>query len=474
MSIRNTYTNFSSHLDPGETQFILDNPNKYDDGIQRGFSFGHLQIVPEYVAEIAESENMDDLATNPNEVVFENRFVIFYLPEYFDPSDNRRMACKFSKGPQEMPEVIMEINNTFDLNKPLGMNFCPVFVDWTHPILQKYSDEILKYHQVLNEIADSLYNDDEGFSEITHKGYLPPLVRDEAFNDWKLPSHANYLKDTRIRLIIMPGFRLVFSNDSILNAMGFDKKVYGGKRSATNQFVITNKSISDVAIYIADKPPQANFDLNLDVKVHVVNTNKFNRYSFRITSSSVKEKNIGLLVEEVNKNIKAIGLSIGYELSVKLNAEKKVEFQMPRNDEIQIRLVLSERLSRIFKMSIGQSVSSENLMSMDPVGRQVLNPNDGLMFSNILTLDTGPLTVSFHNSISRNTTTMPNPMMAYLKSDGPVSTMITDFKPPVVLFPKEVKRLIFRINRNSDKDKVIGLNWPVGCFIHGVLVGTPI
>ena len=155
-----------------------------------------------------------------------------------------------------------------------------------------------------------------------------------------------------------------------------------------------------------------------------------------------------------------------------LNAENKLEFVIPNNEEIDMLISMSDRLCRVLKFPPGQQVTFYNFKSMDPVGGTKLTPEQGLILSKLLVLDTGTLTVSLQDVVSASTRGRPTQMMALLTAKENVSAMLQNIN-PAQEFPRDKHTIMFRIDRNSDRNKVIGLNWPVGATVNGVLVEDP-
>jgi len=474
MSHRNVYSNFTQRIAPGETTFAVDNPNKFDDNIKRAFHFGYIEIVPEYVAEVAETSDMDDPEMNPSgEVEFGLRLTVKYNESYFKPLDDRKMAFKFEKGKYATSEVIKILNSTFELNKPTGLNTCPAVFDWGHPTLDRFRSSPTQFNKEVDEYADTLYPVEEYFSVATHKGYLPSSVRGRNFIDYKLPTEATYLSESRVRVTLLPGFKLVASNEHLWEAMGFKSEMWGGKRSEHKQIIVSNPSTTESVTFTASDPPQAEVTLAIPCQVGVFMGRNIVHLAETITTSLANERALDPVIRDLNAGLERMGRSIGYPLGCKINNESKMEFDLPADGEITTLLTLPDRLSRLLKLAPGHPVTPGNLTSLDPVGGKKLSPEEGLTYARILVLDTGPLTVSLDSRLSGDARQRPNRLMAYLRASDSVCAIIPDFKPQVV-FPFMKGTLRFRIERNSDRDKVIDLNWPVGCFVHGVLVGTPI
>ena len=451
----------------------MDNPNRIRDGINRVFSFGYIELVPEYVSEVAELEAMDDEIHNANKIV--HRIIVGgrYFPAFLDPPKEKRMATQFSKGAFETSDIINTMNKAFDLNKPSGMVVCPVFFDWTHPALEANKKRPVGYRGGVDEIAESFYQDIEPFSIATHKGYLPHSIDSGDFNDWKLPTQEAFLADVRVRLIVLPLFKVAFSNAEILKPLGFDDN-FIGKRTPTKQYVISNNSRTMVRIYEAKEPPSLTNTLTKEHATVVMGYMTQNVTYFDIVSSAAKDRNKVELVKEINERLYTQGKEVfGFAFSVKINDDGFIDFTVPSTDGVGFKIQMAEHTLKVLGFPPGHSITSIHHVAKEPAITKKVTPALGLSYSSILVLDTGPLTVTMSDTPSITTRGRFNQLMAFMRAEGSVSAMIREMR-PVAHFPSKEHTITFKIDRNSDRSEIIGLNWPVGCFVHGVLVGTPI
>ena len=475
IGIQNVYSNFTKYISPGETEFSVENPNNVRDGIERVFSFGHLELVPEYVGEAAEMEDMDDKEKNKNEIEYDIRINAKFKEEFNEPADEtRKMSFKFSKGSYAISDIINILNSEFDRNKPPGMKACPGFFDWTHPDFEPYRKDGEKFRTYIATHAPAYYDDNEAFEVATHKGYLPKSVTTGPYNDWKLPTDSSVQEDAIIRLVLWPQYTMSFSNAQILFAMGFGEDVYG-TRGKNNQFHITNEDNLDAKIYKTDKPISNNVTLLTDCTVTLSMSTRSNPITTTFLSSALKERKISKFVEELSAQLEVDSLDTYlYAMRVEINAQGHVEFTIPSNNAVEFGLELPHRLAKLLNFPPGVEVTSKNAVSTAPVeDKALVNAAMGLAHANVLVLDTGPLTVTLKDCPSLTTRGRTDQLMAFLRANNSVSSMIREIQPKAA-FPSQHRTLTFKIDRNSDRSQIMGLSWPVGCFVHGIFVGTPI
>lgn len=475
-NIQNVYSNFTKFIPAGESEFTIDNPNNVRDGIERAFSFGHLELVPEYVSEAAEVEEMDDEEANKNEIIHTVRIGVNYLEEFYYPEDHRkRMLIQFPKGRYYVADIMKALNHGFEAKKPLGMSICPGFFDWKITALDPFKEDGAKFREKTEAYAVSYYDElSDFFSPNTHKGWLPPTINTGPFNDFKLPSNDTILSDTRCRMVLLPKFKMAFSNSQLLLALGFSPD-FIGKRKKHNQYVIVNDSPMHTSVMTGEKAPLYRVDLLHDLTVHLSISVKSNPIMVQVGSSVVEAKRVTELVEKLNTRLGYISTdTYGYDLGVKVNTAGKVEFDVPSNEVIEFELTTTDRFLKILGFPPGRPITASNNEGKAVVfDRTNINPEEGLAFSSILVLDTGPLTVTLKDCPSLLTRGRTDQVMAFLRANGSVSAMIQNMDPPA-LFPSKQHTLTFKIDRHSDKSEIIGLSWPVGCYAHGVLVGRPL
>lgn len=475
LEIQNVYSNFTKYLAPGETEFTVENPNKVRDGINRIYRFGYLDIVPEYVSEVAEIEDMDDEEENKNEIKHVIRVDVKYLPGFNNPADEtRKMSFKFAKGSYAVSDIISILNSEFDSSKPQGMEVCPAFLDWTHPTLNTYRNDPEKFRAYMETNAPAFYDDEETFEPLTHKGYLPKSITRGAYNDWKFPTEDTTAAKASIRIMLMPLFAMRFSNNQILTAMGYDDDVIG-LRGKNNQYHLTNQSKIDDKVFKSSYLVDKKVTLTTECTVSVIFIAKSNAVNLTVKSSVAQEKKISKLVERINdvmdENCEDI---FGYSLPIKINSEGKVEFGVVSNEVIEFKVEIKDRLAKLLKFHTGVPITSTNNVGSASVeDRLNINAAQGLQFSEILVLDTGPLTVTLKDCPSLTARGRADHLMAFLRPKGSISKMDRLVRPPAE-FPMHHPELTFKIDRNSDRSKIIGLSWPVGCNVNGLLVGSPI
>jgi hypothetical protein len=275
-------------------------------------------------------------------------------------------------------------------------------------------------------------------------------------------------------MTLLPKFKLSFSNPNILHAMGYTPE-YIGKRGRGRQFHVSNDSFMNTGVKTGQISPMHRVTLENDTTVTLSIGVKSNPMAVNLETSIGECRKISQLVEKLDKELEVISTdAYGYDLGVKLNADGKVEFEIVSNDAVRFQFTTTDRFLKLLGFPPGLPITSSNNVGQAVVVDKVsITPEDGLSYSNILVLDTGPLTVTLKDYPSLTTRGRTDHLMAFLRAHGSVSAMITEIA-PVALFPSKQHNITFKIDRNSDRSEIIGLSWPVGCFAHGVLMGTPI
>lgn len=472
MSLQQVYSNFTKYIEPGNTTFTIDNPNNVRDGIQRAFSFAYLDLLPDFVSEVADEENLDDKAVNPVVISYANRFVAVYTPEFLRPPEDKVMMKKFAVGKFKIAEVIKSLNHTFDDTKPLGLINCPGVFDWMHPNLRPFQNKAKELKAQVELIYDSLYDDEEeNITPETHMGYLPKSVKDRAFVDAKLPTHPDIMQEVRVRLTLMPNTKITFSNAQIQIAMGFSEEQIG-KRGTYKQFHIYNRSKRETKTIVAAMPPKLEAELLNPTSVAMSFLSTGNVALFELKSSYAKERHPETIVQELEDNCKEFTEITGYPISCRFTENRKLEFTFPNTDLVEYSVLLHDRIAALFNFK-DRTVTKNNYISNESIGARGYNAERGLTLATVQVHDTGPLTITLLNMPSITTRGRSCQLMALLRPSGYMESMEKDFK-PVASFPNNKQQLTFRIDRNSDQNNIIGLSWPVGCFVYGCVVGTPI
>ena len=157
MSVKPLYYTFCEYVHPTETSFTIENPNnKARDGVRRSYHLGYLEVVPEYISEAAQNENMDEPDVNPNEIVLENSLEMRLYPGY--PPKNPVLGIKYSGKGVHSSDIIRWFNENMDVNKPRDYLYPPVIIDWTAREFSHLEHDGAKFRAHLDRIAQSFYD----------------------------------------------------------------------------------------------------------------------------------------------------------------------------------------------------------------------------------------------------------------------------------------------------------------------------
>lgn len=571
MSVKPLYYTFCQYVQPSESSFTIENPNnKARDGVRRSYHMGYLEVVPEYISEVAQTEHMDEPDVNPNEIILQNSLEMRVHAGY--PPKDPIMGMRYTGKAQNSTEIYRIFNLNMETNKPQDYLYPPVIIDWTAPEFSNLEHDGEKFRAHLDRIAQSLYDihsdhvlepiqattitaapeataaepevaaeptteataaaapeaaapeaavaaepeaaaaeptedapppskktkreaqeptdagavgappppaaSDPGvppappeFHVEDHKGNLPPSVTTGPFNDYALPTDEDWHESVRMRITLRPGFKIVMSNERLLQKWGFTEATYG-KRGKNKQFSIVNQTKKPM-VFLAESSPSLDITFEREFKMSVYHIPENKSYTFPITTSAAELKQPETLVKKLQSIMKgAFTPTFGYTFDC-TTFYKKTVFKLVQNGQIEFRIKLADRLAKILGFDPKKEITGSENESPRPYSHDAtrhLTTTEGLNNAELLVLDTGPLNVTATNVPSITNLGHEYELIACLVGSRYKMIMEKDIRPEME-FPQKERELTFLIERNSDRSKKIGLSWTVGAYINGVLIG---
>ena len=340
------------------------------------------------------------------------------------------------------------------------------------PLLDPGTPEFFAYY--IQNVADAYY--EEEYSEQEHFNALPASARHlPGVNNYKIPKDVSNVDSLRLRLHIAPMTAVHFSNNLLLDDLGFSGKIYGPR--VGRRYTIRNTRADGYAIIEAERMPK---DVVLPVTPTVffcvpVKELYYSPFvSVSITHETLKsnQKLLPILqgaLERLN-NWTNLSLSVAYSPN-----DKKFRFGFPTN-RVSVKLRCDSKLANRLGYGLVHAISHGSLPNV-AASKEIVIDADGI--SRALVWDTIMSAVSLENSSSLNTFGFGGPLMATLWPQDPgVMTMKKSsredeiaVRAPTVQSGQHSVPLKFDVWTFGKNSLVFPLNWPVHSFVAGVLEG---
>ena len=326
-------------------------------------------------------------------------------------------------------------------------------------------------------IAESYYG--EEYSEGEHNNALPNSARNlGGVNNFKLPSDIENVASLRLRLHIAPMTVVQFSNNLLLEDLGFTEKSYGAK--VGRRFTLKNSSPNGYVTIEAEKAPKA-VVLPVTPTVFFCAPLREVYFSPFVSVSVTQEKfksneSIFLLLQEALARLNSwanIFVSVGYS-----GDEKKFRFVFP-TARMTLKLQCDSRLAERLGYGLVQLIGPGSLPGV-AVAQEVAIDADGL--SRALVWDTVLAAVCLENSSSITAYGFNGPLLATLTPQDPGVLTLKKrrsgseedeaaARAPTVQSGQATVPLTFSVWTFGKKSSVVPLHWPVHCFAAGILRG---
>ena len=485
--MQDLYSHFQERIPSNSSIFTVANPNKYRDGVKRVYSFKYLNIVPEYFSMLATQNNMDDEDKNPIITRHIFKFEIKFKHNYYA---NNLFEYTVPNGEYKLSELTKKLNTEIDRARANSMKYPPVVFDWVDEYILGFSERkrtaINKY---INEGYDAIYKlafvepaDEDGeeeeeeavstFKRETHDNVLPASARSMPnCNNFLFPDEPEAIEYSRVRIIIAPNTKLSFSNEHVLNALGFTPNNYG-VRGAQQRFHLENKNPDACLEVIAENPPD--YDLNVVVdktsKIYISVAQPSSVFSAVLTTTKFKEKRPTLLLKDLEGFLNKV--SEKCYISFKITyVNKKFTFQLSDDSFTETKIYIPNTI--LERTGFQNSIVTTTNKTSEVIEQEQLDTAKYMGLSKILTYDTCHVIVTLAGTPAMTSFGQSEQMMAALIPKDDMLQMVKDVCPRVLL-PENDQYLSFKIYRQSESKKMIQLGWPIDCYVYGMLLGQPI
>lgn len=455
---------FRKRLEVGETTFKLNVPRKFLQQSDRTFGFQTITLLPEYQSKQAYVYNMDPQSELKQEV--KNSF---YLEVTYDSQYYKATTWSFAQPITGMGSLLQQLNNHFDSKKPPGSLFPPVVFDWISVIGLDTPDDLREYYV---ENAKDFYN--EPYNEQKHGNALPPsLASRYELNNLIYPTTNNpeVLDLIRIRMFLAPNVTVTFSNESLPKTLGFSDEQIPA-RNTRNQVAFANTNASSFEEFVClDEPKKVSATELKTARVNVYATNDF-VYSplGELKTTRGRERKCEQLADDYQQNISSLARKMNLYMSLIFDrAMKKFSIVYPNNFNVHIDIKT--------KPHVCKQLGFEPLDVIKYRATADAIPDDSNVHeieqkARALVYDTGMVVVDLNQQVSQQNSYSGTATMATLEPvyDG-VMRNLPGVEMPRVMVTYFDPVLEFVLYRIGDDDQPHSLEWSVGAFVQGLLVG---
>jgi hypothetical protein len=454
-------------LEPNQREFKIDNPNFFQDGINKTHQLLFMNLKPDYFSKAAGAQEMDG-TDNQAKKWYKSKIKI----EYNAREDNGLPLS--STLYDEVPKVLKRINEYFDATMSLSQVVSPVIFDWILPEVEAspYVNKPATYAL----LVDRLYGTGK-YVESEHKYVLPEKTTNLInINGMHFPTQSDVWSQVRVRLLIGPNTRVLFQNEKLLELLGFTESQYT-KKIYNNRHAMINSSVSNVGYVVAENPikeykftDQSRFVTKIYHAFHSYRVN----YTWGIEMTPMDVYYARLLVPKIKEIIVSIADYLNFNINcVYSDVTKSIKFVLPTDNIKSVSIMFPAELNqRMGYDALAQITNDRNLIS-GVITDTKIEPGKLIELSNILTNDTGTIFVTCENLPSLTGYGHTTQIMGYLNPADGILQIDNMYKPEVVL-PKMEKQITFRFYRYGENGKLMDLAWPVYSYVFGAFTGKPI
>jgi len=456
---------FRKRLEIGETQISINVPRKFLNHSDRTFGFQTITLMPEYQSKQAFAYNMDPASELQTIVSHDVQLQVTYLDGFYNKDST---TWSHTPTTATMGPLLKQLNQHFDAKKPPGSIWPPVVFDWVH-LVYMTEDDLRKAHQ---NNAEEFYGVE--YDEGLHGNALPPSVNSlKSFNNMLFPTNITeeMLEFIRIRMFLAANVTVAFSNEVLPKLMGFTESQIPA-RNSKNQVAFANTTSHKFEYHlgydsITNKiPTEAR-----GVKIHLYTTKNF-LYSplgtFKTTRG--RERVPEQLAEDYQKSLSALGRLVNLFLNLEfVKAERKFKITYPSNNFVQIDILTKPIVCRQLGHEPTEVIKHKATLPPLPLDVDVKEIEQK---ARALVYDTGMVVVNLSQQVSQQNSYSGTATMAILEPffDGVMRNPPRSEMPRVqVTYFDPV--LTFDLFRIGDDDQPHPLDWKVGAFVQGLLVG---
>lgn len=456
---------FSFRLEPGDSSFQIDVSRSFLNNPNRLFSFQSVTVCPDYYSRHAFKLDMDS-ERELNEVVSNNFDLEIQIDKNLFHSTEETKAWGPTLSNVSMNALLKSLNTYFDTNKPPGFIFPAVVFDWFHLSSLSKKGEADTFHQSL---AKDLYG--EEYNASIHSNWLPAVYQEKTkLNNMIFPTKIKpELADSiRIRMTISPNVTVAFSNDDLPKALGFSDTQMPQKKNKQYQFVndLTNSLLPITCFKSPTMLLQA-----ITTKIHVYPTQtKIVSPMGVLKTTKKRERNPAHMVQDYNAVINKLAATLNLNFSLEHDvSNKKFKLVYPSATGVLINLRVPNYVGH--RLGYGHVNIITPSMTNGSYPDEV--PNDDVeKMARTLVYDTGMVVVSLGQRGSQQTQQFSTTYMATLEPEysGVLTTKCTSDMPKVQVTYFNPS-LEFVLSRFSENNEPTPLDWKVGSYVRGTLVG---
>lgn len=457
---------FSFRLEPGDSSFQIDVSRSFLNNPNRLFSFQSVTVCPDYYSRHAFKMDMDS-ERELNAVVSNN----FSMEIQFDKNLYHQTDAAKAWAPTisnvSMNAVLKSLNSYFETNKPAGFIFPAVVFDWFHLSSLSKKGEADAFHQSL---AKDLYG--EEYDESKHSNWLPAIYREKTkLNNMVFPTKMKpeMASSIRIRMTISPNVTVAFSNEDLPNALGFSEAQMPQKKNKQFQFANTLPN-SLLPITCFNTPTMVLQSMTTKVHVYPTQTKLVSQMGILKTTKK-RERNPSEMVTDYNAVINNLAATMNLNISLEHDvANKKYKFVYPSATGVAVKFRVPNYIGH--RLGYGHVDLITPSMTNGSYPQEVATGDDVEKLARTLVYDTGMVVVSLGQRGSQQTQQFSTTYMATLEPEysGVLTTKCTSDMPrvQVTYFNPSLE---FVLSRFSENNEPTPLDWKVGSYVRGTLIG---
>lgn len=452
---------FNIKIEPGDSSFTLDLPQVSVHHPKLRYGFTTMTVCPDYYSTQAFKLEMDSERELKEIVSNEISLEVELEKNVFDQNTWQAGSAATNVG-----LILKSINSHYERYKPQGCLLPLIVFDWVHLESLSAGTNFVQFHK---DKAKMFYG--TAYDEKIHGNWLPTAFRDNGrLNNMLFPTELTQevLSSIRIRMTVAPNVTVAFSNSELPEAIGFSPSQLGAK--VRNQIHIKNATTKSFERTFCQLVPKLANQV-FTTKIHLYPTETFIVSPVAtLQTTKERERKPDLMAEDYNVTISSLAnlMNLSFQLQNDV-ANKKFKFIYPSTQGIKINVKVP--------IYIGHRLGYGHVEYIRPTMDNASYPGDVDVqdvekTSRVLVYDVGMLVVSLDQRSSQQTHQFTDTFMALLEPEfsGVLKTPQTLELPfvPVSQFRKE---LTFVFSRFNESNQPVPLDWKVGAFVRGMLVG---
>lgn len=456
---------FRKRLEIGETNFSINVPRKFLGNTDRTFGFQSITLLPEYQSKQAFAYNMDPQSELHTLVKNDFQLQVSYEDGFYNKETS---TWTFSPTLTTMNLLLKHLNTHFDSKKPPGTLYPPVVFDWVS-LIHVADDDMRKSHQ---DSAVSFYGVE--YNEALHGNALPPSMNSiKSLNNMMFPTNTSeeLLDLIRIRMFLAPNVTVTFSNEVLPRLMGFSESQIPS-RNSKNQIAYINPNTDKFEFFICHD--MLKFDITPDargVKMHLYSSQNFVYSPLSVFQTTRGRERIPeQLAEDYQRSLTLSARLLNLFMNLEyVKAERKFKISYPNNNNVSINIITKPYVSRQLGFEATDVIKHKTVPSAlapDVDVKEIEQKARALVY------DTGMVVIDLSQQVSQQNSYSGTATMATLEPffDGVMRN------PPRLEMPRVHVTyfdpiLKFDLYRIGDDDQPHPLDWKVGAFVQGLLVG---